>query len=31
MKELEEEKRKGREKRTDRLLSFLKSTLPGTV
>ena len=31
MDELEEEKRKGREKRTDTFLSFLESTIPGTV
>ena len=31
MDELEEEKRKGREKRTDKFLSFLESTIPGTA
>ena len=31
MDELEEGKRKGREKRTDTFLSFLESSIPGNV
>jgi len=31
MDELEEEKREGKEQGTDKFLSFLESTIPGTV